>query len=61
MEDFSIGTVEAVILGSSIAFSGFFYYLYRMKRKTVDKLNVRTILFTSFALLFLQEQLLKCK
>ncbi|GAA6103495.1 mitochondrial ubiquitin ligase activator of nfkb 1-A [Tachysurus ichikawai] len=39
MEEFSIGTVEAVFLGSSIAFSGLFYYLYRKKRKAVDKLN----------------------
>lgn len=39
MEEFYIGTVDAVILGSSIAFSGLFYYLYRKKCKTVDKLN----------------------
>ncbi|XP_046732131.1 mitochondrial ubiquitin ligase activator of nfkb 1-A isoform X1 [Silurus meridionalis] len=39
MEEFSIGTVETVILGSSIAFSGLFYYLYRKKLKAVDKLN----------------------
>lgn len=46
MEEISIGTVEAVFLGSSIAFSGLFYYLYRKKRKAVDKLSVRIILFT---------------
>lgn len=39
MEEFSIGTLEAVFLGSSIAFSGLFYYFYRKKRQVVDKLN----------------------
>ncbi|XP_017351833.1 mitochondrial ubiquitin ligase activator of nfkb 1-A [Ictalurus punctatus] len=39
MEEFSIGTMDTVLLGSSIAFSGLFYYLYRKKCKTVDKLN----------------------
>ncbi|XP_017554667.1 mitochondrial ubiquitin ligase activator of nfkb 1-A isoform X1 [Pygocentrus nattereri] len=39
MEEFPIGTLQAVCLGSSIALSGLFYYVYRKKRKTVDKLN----------------------
>lgn len=38
MEDFPI--LEMVCLGSSVALSGLFYYIYRKKRKTVDKLNV---------------------
>ncbi|KAK1790949.1 hypothetical protein P4O66_014789 [Electrophorus voltai] len=38
MEEFPIGTLQAVCLGSSIAFSGLFYYIYRKKIKTVDKL-----------------------
>lgn len=39
MEDFPIGTIQAVCLGSSIALSGLFFYVYRNKRKTVDRLN----------------------
>ncbi|XP_076837237.1 mitochondrial ubiquitin ligase activator of nfkb 1-A [Brachyhypopomus gauderio] len=38
MEEFPIGTLQALCLGSSVAFSGLFYYIYRKKRKTVDKL-----------------------
>lgn len=40
MEDFPLKTLEIVCLGSSIALSGLFYYIYRKKRKTVDKLSV---------------------
>lgn len=32
-------TLEIVCLGSSLALSGLFYYIYRKKRKTVDRLN----------------------
>ncbi|KAJ8274615.1 hypothetical protein COCON_G00092400 [Conger conger] len=39
MEDFPIRTVEMVCLGTSMALSGLFFYIYRKKRKTVDKLN----------------------
>ncbi|XP_051552956.1 mitochondrial ubiquitin ligase activator of nfkb 1-A [Myxocyprinus asiaticus] len=39
MEDFPIRTLEAVCLGSSVALSGLFFYIYRKKCKTVDKLN----------------------
>lgn len=39
MEDFSVSTVEMVCLGTSMALSGLFFYIYRKKRKTVDKLN----------------------
>ncbi|XP_072524469.1 mitochondrial ubiquitin ligase activator of nfkb 1-A [Salminus brasiliensis] len=39
MEDFPIGTFQAVCLGSSIALSGLFFYIYRKKSKTVDRLN----------------------
>lgn len=37
MEDFPV--LEMVCLGSSVALSGLFYYIYRKKRKTVDKLK----------------------
>lgn len=43
MEDFPIRTMEMVCLGSSVALSGLFYYSYRKKRKTVDKLKVSNI------------------
>ncbi|KAG5286023.1 hypothetical protein AALO_G00010130 [Alosa alosa] len=39
MEDYPLKTLEIVCLGSSLALSGLFYYIYRKKRKTVDKLN----------------------
>ncbi|KAJ8270181.1 hypothetical protein GJAV_G00111280 [Gymnothorax javanicus] len=39
MEDFGISPVEIVCLGTSVALSGLFYYVYRKKRKTLDKLN----------------------
>ncbi|XP_007231680.3 mitochondrial ubiquitin ligase activator of nfkb 1-A [Astyanax mexicanus] len=39
MEDFPIGTIQAVCLGSSIALSSLFFYVYKKKRKTVDRLN----------------------
>lgn len=39
MEEFPVRTVEALCLGTSLAISGIFYYIYRKKRKTVDKLN----------------------
>ncbi|XP_062843897.1 mitochondrial ubiquitin ligase activator of nfkb 1-A [Trichomycterus rosablanca] len=39
VEDFSIGTFEAVCLGSSVALSGVFYYFYRKKTKTLKRLN----------------------
>ncbi|TRY69715.1 hypothetical protein DNTS_035401 [Danionella cerebrum] len=44
MEDFPIRTLEMVCLGSSIALSGFFYYIYKKKRNTVDKLNEAPVL-----------------
>ncbi|XP_030631390.1 mitochondrial ubiquitin ligase activator of nfkb 1-A [Chanos chanos] len=39
MEEFPLRTLEVVCLGSSIALSGIFLYIYKKKRKTVDKLN----------------------
>ncbi|KAM4605522.1 mitochondrial ubiquitin ligase activator of nfkb 1-A isoform 1-T2 [Polymixia lowei] len=39
MEEFPVRTVEALCLGTSLAISGIFYYVYRKKRKTVGKLN----------------------
>ncbi|KAG7457079.1 hypothetical protein MATL_G00242750 [Megalops atlanticus] len=39
MEDFPIKTVEVVCLGTSLALSGLFFYIYKKKRKTVDRLN----------------------
>ncbi|XP_041752651.2 mitochondrial ubiquitin ligase activator of nfkb 1-A [Coregonus clupeaformis] len=39
MEEFPVRTVEGLCLGTSLAMSGLFYYIYRKKRKTVDKLN----------------------
>ncbi|MBN3296884.1 mitochondrial ubiquitin ligase activator of nfkb 1-A [Amia ocellicauda] len=39
MEGIPFRTLELVWLGSSVAFSGLFYYIYRRKRKTVDKLK----------------------
>ncbi|KAL4635960.1 mitochondrial ubiquitin ligase activator of nfkb 1-A-like [Arapaima gigas] len=39
MESFPIRTVEVLCLGTSITLSGLFYYIYRKKQKTVDKLN----------------------
>ncbi|KAG9343172.1 hypothetical protein JZ751_014149 [Albula glossodonta] len=39
MDDFPISTIEAVCLGTSVALSGIFFYIYRKKRRTVDKLN----------------------
>ncbi|XP_028831109.1 mitochondrial ubiquitin ligase activator of nfkb 1-A [Denticeps clupeoides] len=39
MEFCSIRSLEAVCLGSSLGLAGLFYYIYRNKRKTVDKLN----------------------
>ncbi|XP_038819514.1 mitochondrial ubiquitin ligase activator of nfkb 1-A [Salvelinus namaycush] len=39
MEEFPVRTVEGLCLGTSLAISGFFYYIYRKKRRTVDKLN----------------------
>ncbi|XP_016096943.1 mitochondrial ubiquitin ligase activator of nfkb 1-A [Sinocyclocheilus grahami] len=44
MEDFPIRTLEMVCLGSSVALSGLFYYIYRKKCKTVDKLNEAPVL-----------------
>lgn len=43
MEEFPVRTVEGLCLGTSLAISGFFYYVYRKKRKTVDKLNVSSL------------------
>lgn len=43
MEDFPISTLEVVCLGSSVALSGLLYYIYKKKRRTVDKLNVSNI------------------
>ncbi|KAJ8011583.1 hypothetical protein DPEC_G00059760 [Dallia pectoralis] len=43
MEEFPLRTVEGLCLGTSLAISGLFYYVYRKKRKTVDKLNVRAV------------------
>ncbi|KPP60785.1 mitochondrial ubiquitin ligase activator of nfkb 1-A-like [Scleropages formosus] len=39
MESFPFRTVEVLCLGTSITLSGLFYYIYRKKQKTVDKLN----------------------
>ncbi|XP_041698496.1 mitochondrial ubiquitin ligase activator of nfkb 1-A-like [Coregonus clupeaformis] len=39
MEEFPVRMVEGLCLGTSLAISGLFYYIYRKKRKTVDKLN----------------------
>ncbi|KAL2097038.1 hypothetical protein ACEWY4_006245 [Coilia grayii] len=39
MEGYPLKTMEIVCLGSSMALSGLFYYIYRKKRRTVDKLN----------------------
>uniref|UniRef100_A0A8C1W0V6 RING-type E3 ubiquitin transferase n=1 Tax=Cyprinus carpio TaxID=7962 RepID=A0A8C1W0V6_CYPCA len=44
MEDFPIWTMEMVCLGSSVALSGLFYYIYRKKCKTVDKLKEAPVL-----------------
>ena len=40
MEEFPVTTAEALCLGTSLAISGIFYYVYRKKKKTVEKLNV---------------------
>lgn len=42
MEEFSVSVVEALCLGTSLTISGIFYYVYRKKKKTVDKLKVRS-------------------
>ncbi|XP_063049065.1 mitochondrial ubiquitin ligase activator of nfkb 1-A [Engraulis encrasicolus] len=34
-----VSTMEAICLGSSMALSGIFYYVYKRKRRTVEKLN----------------------
>ncbi|XP_035615388.2 mitochondrial ubiquitin ligase activator of nfkb 1-A-like [Oncorhynchus keta] len=39
MEEFPVRTVEGLCLGTSLAISGLFFYIYRKKRKSVDKLN----------------------
>ncbi|XP_062338020.1 mitochondrial ubiquitin ligase activator of nfkb 1-A [Osmerus eperlanus] len=39
MEEFPVTTAEALCLGTSLAISGIFYYVYRKKKKTVEKLN----------------------
>nr|XP_023674286.1 mitochondrial ubiquitin ligase activator of NFKB 1 isoform X2 [Paramormyrops kingsleyae] len=39
MNDFPLKTVEVVCLGTSVALSGLFYFLYRKKRKTVNRLK----------------------
>lgn len=39
MEDFSIGVVEAVCFGSSVALSSVFYYFYKKKLQAVEKLD----------------------
>uniref|UniRef100_A0AAY5KYQ0 RING-type E3 ubiquitin transferase n=2 Tax=Esox lucius TaxID=8010 RepID=A0AAY5KYQ0_ESOLU len=39
MEEFPLRTVEGLCLGTSLAVSGLFFYIYRKKRKSVDKLN----------------------
>ncbi|XP_056149322.1 mitochondrial ubiquitin ligase activator of nfkb 1-A [Lampris incognitus] len=39
MEEFPVRTVDVLCLGTSLAISGIFYYVYRKKKKTVDKLN----------------------
>lgn len=37
-----MGALQAVCLGSSAVLSGLFYYVYRKKRRTADKLCVRS-------------------
>ncbi|XP_026230887.1 mitochondrial ubiquitin ligase activator of nfkb 1-A isoform X2 [Anabas testudineus] len=39
MDGFHVKITEAVCLGTSLAFSGICYYLYRKSRSTVDKLD----------------------
>lgn len=39
MDRIPVSTVELICLGSSFAFSGLFYYLYRRKRTTVEVLK----------------------
>ena len=40
MEEFPVSAVEALCLGTSLTISGILYYVYRKKKKTVDKLKV---------------------
>ena len=42
MEEFPVSAVEALCLGTSLTISGILYYVYRKKKKTVDKLKVRS-------------------
>ncbi|KAL0966474.1 hypothetical protein UPYG_G00295710 [Umbra pygmaea] len=39
MDEFPLRTMEGLCLGTSLAVSGFFFYVYRKKRKTLDKLK----------------------
>ncbi|XP_006637727.1 mitochondrial ubiquitin ligase activator of nfkb 1-A [Lepisosteus oculatus] len=39
MEGIPLRTLDLVCLGTSVAFSGLFYYIYRKKKKTVDTLK----------------------
>ncbi|CAL8323951.1 unnamed protein product [Arctogadus glacialis] len=39
MEEFPVSAVEALCLGTSLTISGILYYVYRKKKKTVDKLK----------------------